>query len=249
MRRFHHTITLTWLFLLPLSSGLAADVETYEQLLGKNTYVLQEIFYDGFSDNLANWRAEGNALVRVNERGWLEVEASARRGVAATIWCRNEFEGPQVVEYDVQLIAGSLFSNVNMFLLASMLEGPGILETGHLRTGDYGEYHVFPNYLITLLNGTSPAEKREMLRVRIRLNPDFNLVGETWCEPFVFGRIYHVAYVLQPPKVGVYLDGRLLKEEVYDVILNKGMHGLRIWSTHSIYDNFRVSRIIGPKGN
>lgn len=136
---------------------------------------------------------------------------------------------------------------MNMFLLGSMPGSPGILQTSHLRTGDYGEYHVFPNYLITLLNGTNSAEKREMMRVRMRLDPGFKLVGETWVEPFVFGRIYHVAYLLEPPEVGVYLDGRLLKKVSYGTVLEKGLHGLRIWSTHSLYDNFRVSRIVSKR--
>ena len=227
-------LTLLWV------TGLSA--ETFSKVLGDKTFLLEEVFYDDFSRGLSDWCAEGDAVVDTSW-GWLEVDAGARRGIAATIWCRQEFEGPQLVEYNVRLMPDSRASNINMFLMASMSGGPGILETGDRRTGDYGEYHVFPNYLITILNGSSP-EKREMLRLRMRLDPGFELAAEKWLEPLVFGRVYHIAYLIQPPRVAVYINGTMAIEHTYDKTLNRGLHGLRIWSTHSIYDNFRVSRIV-----
>ena len=219
------------------------SAQTYTRVLGDETFQLEEVFYDGFGEDLSNWSVEGNATVGITW-GWLEVDAGARRGTAATIWCTREFEGPQLVEYDVRLMPDSRHSNINMFLMASMPEGePGILETGKLRTGDYGQYHVFPNYLITILNGTSP-EKKEMLRLRMRLDPGFRLVEEKWLEPLVFGRVYHIAYLIQSPRVTVYINNRPAIGHTYKESLNRGLHGLRIWSTHSIYDNFRVSRIV-----
>lgn len=224
-------LTAQWLF-----------AGTVTRVLGDESLLLEEVFYDDFSGDLSNWSAEGDARIDTSW-GWLEVDAAAARGVAATVWCIHKFEGPQLVEYDVRLMPGSRASNINMFLVASMPEGPGILETGSQRTGDYGEYHVFPNYLVTILNGVSP-EKREMLRLRMRLDPGFRLVGEKWLEPLVFGRVYHVAYLVRPPRVAVYLNGRRLIEQAYPETLSGGLHGLRVWSTHSIYDNFRVSRVV-----
>jgi len=231
------------IFLAALFFAANLSAETYTRVLGGETLKLEEVFYDDFAGDLSNWRPEGDAKVRLSA-GWLEVDASARRGVAATIWCTTEFEGPQLVEYDVRLMPDSRSSNVNMFLMASMPEGePGILETSDQRTGEYGEYHVFPNYLITILNGTSP-DKREMLRLRMRLDPGFRLVAEKWLEPLVFGQVYHVAYLIQMPKVTVYINDRPVAGHTYKVSLRRGLHGLRIWSTHSIYDNFRVGRIL-----
>jgi Domain of unknown function (DUF6250) len=226
----------TFLFVADLNA------ETFTKILGDKTYLLEEAFYDDFSGDLTNWSTEGDAKVGVS-RDWLEVDCGALRGVAATIWCKREFEGSQLVEYDVRLMPDSRQSNINMFLMASIPDGPGILETGSQRSGKYSEYHVFPNYLITILNGTSPA-KREMLRLRMRLDPGFQLVAEKWLEPLVFGRVYHIAYLIQSPRVSVYINGKKAVEHTYEKSLNQGMHGLRIWSTHSIYDNFRVSRIV-----
>lgn len=225
-----------------LLSAVDLSAAACARVLGEETFLLEEVFYDDFSGDLANWSVEGNAEVSIT-RNWLEVDAGARLGTAATIWCAHEFEGQQLVEYDVRLMADSRHSNINMFLMASMPEGPGILETGSQRTGEYGEYHVFPNYLITILNGTSP-EKREMLRLRMRLDPGFQLAKEKWLEPLVFGRVYHIAYLIRPPQVTVFINGRKIAEHTYKKSLTLGLHGLRIWSTHSIYDNFRVSRIV-----
>jgi hypothetical protein len=178
--------------------------------------------------------------VGINQ-GWLEVDCGDEG--FATIWCRSEFDGPQVVEYDFRLMAGSAQSNVNMFLLAGAPDADGLIASTDQRNGSYGQYHEFPNYLVTVLNGTSPA-RREQLRVRIRLNPGFELTGEQWHEPLVFGKVYHLAYLVEPPKLSVYLNGELIGRVNYAKTYTAGLHGLRIWHTHTRYDNFRVSRMI-----
>ena len=234
---------LGFVFILIMVAALPAMAQEYQAKLGKRLFTLDELFYDNFSEGYDNWVAEGNADISVYW-GWLDVDASRERGVCATIWCRERFEGSQIVEYDVRLVPDTRASNVNMFLMADSNPGDRpLLETSSERTGDYGEYHVIPNYLVTILNGTNDEKKRDMLRLRIRLDPGFELADEGWFEPLVFGKVYHVAYVIDPPKLSVYLDGKLLKETEYKTKLDSGYHGLRIWSTHSIYDNFRVSSI------
>jgi len=211
----------------------------YTRELEGRKLALEEIFYEDFQDDYADWVVEGKAMVRISQ-GRLEVDA---RGGAVTIWCRREFEGPQLVEYDVRLAGDSFESNVNFFLLAGNPDAAGLLATSAERDGSYDQYHRFPNYLVTILNGVSP-EKREQLRVRLRLDPGFRLVSEGWFEPLVFGRVYHVAYLVEPPNLTVYLDGRRIGYAEYADKITKGLHGLRIWQTHSIYDNFRVSRLV-----
>jgi hypothetical protein len=141
-------------------------------------------------------------------------------------------------------MSDSFESNINMFLLAGQPDAAALLETTRGRNGDYRQYHQFRNYLVTILNATSP-ERREQLRVRMRLNPGFELVEEHWYEPLLFGKVYHVAYLIEPPRVTVLLDGKVIAKANYAKSLLDGLHGLRIWRTHSIYDNFRVSRLVG----
>ena len=221
--------------------------EIREARLGGKTYRLEEVFYDDFKGDLTNWRVEGDAEVRLYG-GFLEVnaiqEVTATDVGASTIWCMKEFEGPQLVEYDVRLMGDTIFTNVNMFLMSSISTGPGILETSSERNGQYRQYHTFPNYLVTIINQNSTLEKRQRLRIRMRLNPGFNLVEECWQEPMVIGKVHHVAYVIDPPEVAVFVDDQPVCRNLYETELKRGLHGLRVYHTHSLYGNFRVSRLL-----
>ncbi len=215
----------------------------YAQLFSRNIdgrkLEFEEVWYEDFGESLDDWLPEGRADIE-RIRGRLQVDA--RNGMV-TIWCKKEFNGPQLVEYDVRLMSASIESNINMFLLAGKPDAKGILATTDERNGVYNQYHHFPNYLITILNGISPG-KREQLRIRMRLNPGFELVEEQWHEPLVFGKVYHVSYLIEPPRVTVLLDEQVVCRVVYDKKLLSGLHGLRIWQTFSMYDNFRVSRLV-----
>jgi len=230
-------------FFIVLSVCGSTFAQTFNIELGNKNYHCEEAFFDTFDRGLGNWIAEGDATIGINQ-GWLDVDARFGEVSAVTIWCKSEFSGPQLVEYDVRLMANTIHSNINMFLMASLPEGEGILKTSHTRNGKYPQYHVFANYLITVLNNPHPEEKRWMLRLRMRLNPGFKLVEQGWFEPLVFGKVYHISYLIQPPRVAVFLDGKKLCETAYKTALTRGRHGLRIWHTHSIYDNFRVSRVV-----
>ena len=226
------------------AGGLKAQV--VERIFGEEKLALEEIFYEDFEQDLSNWQVEGDAGVSL-QYGFLDVDGPAgTEGLhAATIWCRRTFSGPQVVEYDVRMADFSFQAMFNIFLLASMPgEGPGILETGGQRTGQYTEYHQLNNYLVTILNQNRPEVKRLLCRVRMRLNPGFNLRHESWHPPLQYGRVYHVVYVVRPPEVLVFLDDVQVGGCSYETVLDQGLHGLRLWNTHSVYDNFRVSRII-----
>lgn len=232
------------LFALGLQPLLA---EMQERSIAGKTYHLEEVFYDDFRGDLSNWRVEGDALVRLYG-GFLEVNAIAAvtptQVGASTIWCTKEFEGPQLVEYDVRLMGDTIFTNINMFLMASMPDGPGILETSSERDGNYRQYHRFPNYLVTIINQNSPLARRQMLRIRMRLNPGFELESECWQEPLVIGKVHHVAYIIDPPELTVLIDDKPVCQNLYATALTRGLHGLRIYHTHSLYGNFRVSQIL-----
>jgi hypothetical protein len=60
----------------------------------------------------------------------------------------------------------------------------------------------------------------------------------------VIGQVYHVAYVIDPPALTVLVDDQPVCQNSYATALTRGLHGLRIYHTHSLYGNFRVSRIL-----
>jgi hypothetical protein len=157
---------LALIFGLPAACVIA---ESREVVFGERTLELEEVFFDDFTAGLDNWLIEGDGEVRTHHV-FMEVDARHGNEGANTIWCRKEFAGPQVLEYDVRLMGNTVWTNINIFLLASMPGGPGIVETTGRRTGDYPEYHQFPNYLITIINHNNEVEKRQGLRIRKRQN-------------------------------------------------------------------------------
>jgi len=225
--------------LLAFLSPTVVTAQQFERTIDGRSMTFEEVYYNDFESGLDDWLSEGGADVHTDGRRLI---VDAREGMV-TIWCRKEFSGPQLVEYDVRLMSTSMESNVNMFLLAGNPDARGILATTGERDGTYAQYHRFPNYLVTILNAPS-SDKREQLRIRMRLDPGFELVEERWGEPLIFGKVYHVGYLIEPPKVTVLIDGDVMCSAVYDATLSAGLHGLRIWRTYSIYDNFRVSRVV-----
>jgi hypothetical protein len=234
---------------LILAVGLllyCAEAESREAVFGDRTLELEETFFDDFTDGLNNWLIEGDGEVR-QHHVFMEVDAREGSEGASTIWCKEKFEGPHVLEYDVRLMGNTVWTNINIFLMASMSEGPGIIETTSQRTGDYSEYHQFPNYLVTIINHNNPEEKRQMLRIRMRQNDGFHLIEECWREPLIIGKLNHIAYIIEPPRVDVYVNGERACDTIFPETLNEGLHGLRIYHTHSLYGNFHVSRIVEEK--
>ena len=226
----------------------ASAAEPIERVIGGKVYVVEELVYEDFVENLSNWVIEGDADIRLYD-GFLDANAN-RQALAsqvgvATMWYAREFEGPQLIEYDVRLMGDSIFGHINMFLNASMPEGKGVLETSTERGGNYSEYLSFPNYSSMIINNeTHPTDKHQSLKIGFRLNPGFNQEAECWLKPLVHGQVYHFTYVLQPPELEILIDDKLACTHRYSQTLTRGFHALRLYHTHSIYDNFRISEII-----
>ena len=97
---------------------------------------------------------------------------------------------------------------------------------------------------MTIINQNPPEQKLRLLRIRMRLNPGIELATECWQESLILGRIYHIAYLIQPPEVSVFIDDQPVCRNNYPTALTRGLHGLRIYHTYSVYGNFKVSRIV-----
>ncbi len=225
--------------LLTILAVSPVSADPFTRIIDGRELAFEEIYFEDFSESFDNWLSEGNALVEL-DRGRMRIDA---RGGMTTVWCKKEFSGPQLVEYDVRLMSESLESNINMILLAGNPDAGGLIAGTKERDGTYSQYHTFPNYLITVLNAVS-KDKREQLRIRMRYNPGFELIGECWDEPLIFGKVYHIAYLIDPPELTIIINGKAICRTLYENSLLSGLHGFRIWQTHSLYDNFRVSRLL-----
>ncbi len=231
-----------------LAAHLGAQGAIRAFTLDGKTVVLRSEFYDDFSAGMDNWVVEGQPRVEVRE-GKLFAFASDNKPNVNTIWCRRDFSGDAVVEFDACVLAGSDKDNINFFLYATQNDGSDVLLTSAQRTGAYKEYHQFPNYIYTFLTDTNPETNKPAGRARFRKDPGFVLLAEKWVEPLVKGHVYHIAIVVQGPRMRYYVDGRLVHDfRDSPPLYRRGKHAFRTWRTNLWFDNFRVSGIVQPGG-
>ncbi len=215
-----------------------SGVQLMTRHLGDCTYRLEPVFRDDFRTT-ANWRMEGEDARLWTQEGWLHCDSRAGDVHAATIWCAAaEFTDPVWAEFDIRFMDGRF--NGNLIFHARSAAGGDVLESSHLRKGNYDEYHVFPNYILTFLND------RDAARIRYRRNPGFALLGETFWPPALeLGRTYHVVVVLQAGHVQFWVDGVKRYEGQDPSPLTAGRFAWRTWRTWLAWSNLRICRIVG----
>lgn len=209
-----------------------------QRQLGDRTYRLEPLFADDFADT-DNWRCEGVGARMWTEDGWLLCDSREGDVHAATIWCTaREFADPLWIEFDVRFLDGRY--NGNLFVHARHADGTDVLSTSQQRTGDYGEYHTFPNYILTFLN------EGDAVRIRYRRDPGFELLGETYYQPALErNRPYRVTILLDRGHVQYWVDGakRFEGTDSTGESYTSGRIGLRTWRTMLGWANLRVYRV------
>lgn len=239
-------ILLVFAFVSMSALRVWADERTIERKIGDTSYKLTLEFEDTF-DNLDNWLVESTGKVAVKDN-WLSWDCFSSGKQAGTIWCRKQFSGPTVIEFDAVGAAGA--RNLNFILYAT--HPKGLLETTRSRTGEYGEYHDFPNYIITYLTPPVKGEpgkfSTDQWRIRFRKNPGFKLLSERLVDANKdAGRKQRVMYVLDGNgRLRLFVDGELLHEvEDKSPLYRSGHHGFRTWNSDVKYANFKVYSIQG----
>ncbi|MDH3598597.1 MAG: right-handed parallel beta-helix repeat-containing protein [Candidatus Tectomicrobia bacterium] len=230
-------------------SERAHDIGAFEfqllqqKIVGGKTYAVQLLIEENFA-NLDNWLVEmknpGKVKVADNILQW-----DARNSMG-TMWNKTLVHGPSLIEYDVQNLDG--MNNLNAIFYGSIIKKDQevLLETTHQRTGEYDEYHLFPNYIITYLS-KDPSTDISTWRIRFRKNPGFNLLSEQSISKRVSSREWqHLTYVFeQNGSMSLYVDNRLVHtERDTKTPYRLGYHALRTWETHLSYKNFKIYQIV-----
>jgi hypothetical protein len=232
----------------------AAAVEPGTRLLqlGGETLSVETVFEDRFVAGGGNWLGEG-ARPEVRQ-GRLFIDARGPGVPGATVWCRRPFEGDVVIEYTVRVEKGEGNTNLNFIACATAADGKSVLDSSAGRTGAYGEYHAFPNYILTYLNSddsdrqdrqaADPSKLR--VRVRLRRDPGFRLLAEVRRPQAIEkGRDYRFAVVLKGPRTALFVDGwEVLGHTDAEPLPRRGHVAFRTWATHMSVSEFRVSRIV-----
>jgi hypothetical protein len=207
---------------------------------------------EDFTHGMGNWWVEGGERVWV-EDGKLNVKAdnaSMPGGGVATVWLRTPHPASFQLEFDAHAVASSIdANNINLFFSYSDPSGKPLEQTKESRrTAGYNLYHVLNGYLITFLHepdpkGPASSDESAKARVRIRRDPGFNLLAETYTYHCRQGVTYHMRVVKQGGEIHFFVDGKELLHATDPHPLGGGLLGLRTYRTWLWWSNIRLDEI------
>jgi hypothetical protein len=199
-------------------------------------------FNDDFSRGMSRWWVEGGERVWV-EDGRLQVKADPAGGTAgnvATVWRRGLQPGDFELELDAHVVASTPHANnINLFFNYSDPSGIPLEQTADSRrTAAYGLYHKVNGYIVTFLNDTETSTGRA--RIRIRRNPGFKLLAETFAYHCRAGVTYRLKLVKRGGDIRFLVDGAELLRATDPEPLGPGYFGLRTFRTWLWWDNIHL---------
>ena len=197
---------------------------------------------DDFSRGMSDWWTEGGERVRV-EAGRLHVSAdnpATPGGGVATVWHRTPHAADFTLDLDAHVVSSALrANNINLFFSYTDPGGASLEETrGARQTAAYPLYHRLSGYIVTFLNDTDTGSGKA--RVRIRRNPGFHLLAETYAYHCHAGRTYHLRVSKRGGAISVSVDGQELLTALDPKPLAGGWFGLRTFRTDLWWDNVRL---------
>src|SRR5574340_1053126 len=197
-----------------------------------------------------DWWVEGGERVWV-EDGRLHMQADNPRapgGGVATVWNRAAHTGDFELEMDAQVVSSSTnVNNINLFFSYSDPGGKPLEATrGARASAEYGLYHKLNGYIVTFLNDTETNSGKA--RVRIRRNPGFKLLAETFTYHCRRGQTYHLRLTKHGGDIRFAVDGQELLRATDPEPLGGGHFALRTFRTSLWWGNIRMRPLGLPSG-
>lgn len=224
--------------LLALAVRVSGETDKTIELDGQ-TWVATEVVHERFAgaDWERRWVLEGNADVEVRD-GKLSVATAKTDGVepAATLWWREPLPAEVMIELTATAtgaVEGNA-ANINLFFHARESDGSPY-RFG--RSGRYGEYHAFPNYIMTLTGGFQEGW------ARLRRNPGFTLMHEDGSVRSEVGGTYRIRAVIAGGRLQYWLNDRLIHDLRDSEPLPGGHFALRTWRAHILWSDVRISAL------
>lgn len=208
------------------------DIRVLETIVGGRT-----VHRRGLED----WWVEGAERVWM-EDGRIHLKADrpkAPGGGVGTVWMRKQHPGDFEFEADAHVVSSTPgVNNINLFFGYSDPAGKPLEETRESRrTADYKFYHQLNGYIVTFLNDEAGKGKA---RVRIRRNPGFHLLAETFAYECRQGVTYRLRVVKRGGQIVFSVDGQELLRATDPEPLGGGHFGLRTYRTHLWWSNISL---------
>jgi hypothetical protein len=207
-----------------------------------DVYTVEWLARESFDrdDWVARWFAEGTSEVSVRDgKLWIRGTVPDAKNVA-TVWYRPELPRNAVVRFRAKAVdrPWDNAANLNLFLHARENDGSP-LRFG--RSGDYPEYHTFPNYIVTFVGGVRPGWSRA------RRDPGFNLLHEADVRA-VIGSEYAITVTVVEGRLRYYLDGERIHDVQDPEPLPGGRFGIRTWNTDGWWDEVEFGEVMAMEG-
>lgn len=204
---------------------------------------------EDFSGGLDDWWVEGGERVWVQD-GRLHVKADpdgGKPGGVATVWWKKPLPGDFELSVEAHVVSSSIrANNINLFFCYSDPSGAPLIETRQSRSSaDYGLYHKLNGYIVTFLNdargeGGRNPDGSTRARVRIRRNPGFRLLAETFSGDCRENSTYRLSVRKTGGKIRFSVNGRPMLEALDPRPYAGGLLGLRTFRTYLWWDNVRI---------
>ncbi len=215
----------------------AAKTKIESVSVGGDDYMVEWLASEAFDKTwVSRWVVEGDCQVKAeNGKLWTNC-INVGKVNAATIWYKTELPADVVIKFKARVVPPKEgnSANLNIIFSARELDGKPIV---YGRSGVYGEYHKFPNYIITLTGGIQPGWSR------VRRNPGFKMLHEADVRSQV-GKEYEVIVTAQKGRIRYYLNGRTWHDVTDPSPLPGGKFAIRTWSTNSCWSDFKFGRLL-----
>lgn len=243
------TINTPYLFklwILALFSVFICSCQNEKTFTINDEEVEAELIYkEDFDDDLSNWQVEQmeGGTVEIKD-GKLEIDDVK----GCTVWLKEPFEGPIVIEYDVYIIQdggeNDRVSDLNCFWMATDPENPdNLFANSKKRGGKFSNYDGLQLYYMgvggnhnktTRFRRYTGTGERPLLPEHDLSDPEFML------EP---NKTYHIKIVANDGVVQYYRNDELFANFNDSQPYTSGHFGFRTVKNHMTVDNFKVYQI------
>lgn len=176
--------------------------------------------------SLHEWHEEG--LGRFSLDGE-QLHVDAHEG-GYTAFYRTPLPDDLLVQYVVRTLPPRGQNNMNLISHCQPpSEGWPIVELGR-----YKGYRAMPNYIVTFVGGINEetGEREYEGRQRLRRNPDFHLIDESFDVPSELERDYRLTFVARGGRIRYYIDGaKIFDWQDPAPVTGGGFFGFRTYKT------------------
>lgn len=217
-----------------------------EVLINKNLTVNAELIYaEDFDNDLDDWKVEqmdgGKAEINKNQLEITDVSG-------CTIWLKEEFEGPIMIEYDVFVIdeggPQDRVSDLNCFWMAKDPKNmDNLFAKSNERGGKFSNYDSLRLYYMGVGGhfNTKTRFRRYVGNGERPLLPEHDLSEPKYL--LTANKPYHIKIVAYNGHIQYYKNNKLITDFYDPKPYVSGHFGFRTVNNHMTVDNFKVYKL------